>query len=158
MKAPEALKAIFAEAAWQLDPHSQSQALLASTVALENFTVSFFAYNEDELFVSTKIAALPTDPELRVALLKQAGTMCAALWQQHRLNLSVTEEQLNLELVVYTEREDFLTKVSAFLDDCDYFVANLTAVKAGQGVAQNATADAAAPVTSPFAGLNGLWG
>lgn len=125
MKASEAIKAIFAEAAWHLDPIAHSQSLLSSVVTLENFELSFSAYNEEELFVSAKIADLPIDLESRLELLKQAANMCAALWHQHRLNLSITDEQLNLELVVYTEREDFLAKVSMFLDDCDYFIASL---------------------------------
>lgn len=155
MKAPEALQAIFAEATWQLDPLVDSSSLLASTVVLENFTVSFTAYNEDELFVSTKIADLPVDSESRFTLLKLASTMCAALWQHHGVNLSITQEQLNLELVVYPEREDFIAKVSVFLDDCDYFVESLEAVKSGSQ--ESATSSTANPLLD-FKGGTALWG
>ncbi len=129
MKAPEALKAVFAQAGWELK-EEPSEAIVSAKLELANFDVLFCAYNEEELFLSVSLGEMPVDEERRFELLKGAAALCAYLWQRHKINLTVTDNSLNLELIVKTQIEDFLEKISVFLDDCDYFKDNLEAMQA----------------------------
>ena len=120
MIAAEALRAVFDESGWKFT-EKQTDALLAASLELENYTVEFCTYSEEELFLSVSLMHLPEAEEPRFELLKSAAALCACLWQNHSLNLTVTGLELNLELCVKTEQEDFREKIRAFLDDCDYF-------------------------------------
>ncbi len=124
MIAAEALKTVFAESGWQFR-EKQTDALLSASLELQNYTVEFCTYTEEELFVSVSLMQLPESEEARFDLLKRAAALCALMWQRHRINLTVTGNTLNLELCIQTSQEDFREKIRVFLDDCDYFQENL---------------------------------
>ncbi|MBU3826306.1 MAG: hypothetical protein IAA31_02280 [Candidatus Anaerobiospirillum merdipullorum] len=128
MQATEAIKTVFQEAGWTLMAE-ESNALLDCFLELDKFTARFCTYNEDELFLSAKLMNLPENEDERFELLKSAAALCAYLWQRHKINLTVTENSLTLELMVNTASEDFREKIRVFLDDGDYFIENLEAMK-----------------------------
>ncbi len=123
MKATKAIENIFSQAGWFLQNTSIDGAMYAVCAELENYTVNFAAFNDDEIYIFIDLLILPKDELKALEIVKKACAMQMQVYLEHKINVTIEDNKLRLELVLQGDIsiDEMLMKAGRFLDDVDYF-------------------------------------
>ena len=128
MQALDAIKLICKAGAWDYDENMLTYDVPKVDIAFDEYTLSLYALNTNTLILSCILFELPQDESAAYEILKKGATMTASVWQDHKVNFSLHESNIVLELNVNTqslEETKLINYCQTFLDDCDFFIEHL---------------------------------
>ena len=134
MQARDAIELICKEAGWSFNQQDLALDKSKIDIAFDNYTFSLYALNSNG-FVNAccfiYVARQNDDDAFEIA--KKGATMTAAIWQDHKVNFTLEDKDICLELdvdVSLIDKNKLLSLCQNFLDDCDFFVEHLYSMKA----------------------------
>ena len=128
MQARDAIELICKEAGWSFNQQDLALDKSKIDIAFDNYTFSLYALNSDVLLMRAVLFTLPQNDDDAFEIAKKGATMTAAIWQDHKVNFTLEDKDICLELdvdVSLIDKNKLLSLCQNFLDDCDFFVEHL---------------------------------
>ena len=128
MQARDAIELICKEAGWSFNQQDLALDKSKIDIAFDNYTFSLYALNSNVLLMRAVLFTLLQNDDDAFEIAKKGATMTAAIWQDHKVNFTLEDKDICLELdvdVSLIDKNKLLSLCQNFLDDCDFFVEHL---------------------------------